>query len=531
MDKVRKGILSGVCFFVPLMSYAQNLYLPDVHEAVSRYFASGSNNIAFLTEFPLQRGSYLQAFASKGNGDFVNFNQSDNTYGVGLITESYYRFNDRIMLYGKVSYDMNRGKNMTGSSFITDDDLPFDLVEMADSCAGSKRLEAYTLSGAVGYQLTDKVSLGGKIFYQAANYAKFKDLRHQNSRMKLNVDLGVSYRPVSWLNLGLSYTYKRRNESIAFGVYGNTDRQYYTLIDFGGFFGRREAFGESGYTADSTPLFTQTHGGAVQAHLTLSDDLNWFNEFYYQSSDGKFGTGDDRDIIFSTHDGNTFGYHGKLLFQQHKNSHVVDLCLKKVNTYNYENNYKESTDKDGVSQIIYYGKNEMLDRSHFKGSLSYTFYRNTDQVARSKFYTGARFLFDTMDSKTSVYPFFRNQTVNVWQTECFGTYNWFKKKHVFTLSLLAGYGAGGGTMKDDGTYIEVSDNQKRPDNRDDLLEKEYDYHTASRMYGRVSAGYEYNLLKNVSGYITGGISPTYAMNTTLKKKSYLQFDVQIGVKF
>ena len=530
MDRVKKGILSGVCFFVPLMSYAQNLYLPDVHETVARYFASGSNNTAFLTEFPLRRASYLQASASKGNGDFVNFNQSDNTYGIGLTTESYYRFNDRIMLYGKVSYDMDRGKNMTGSSFITDEDLPFDLVEMADSCAGSKRLEAYTLSGALGYRLNNKVSLGGRIFYQAANYAKFKDLRHQNSRMKLEVDLGATYRPVSWLNLGLSYTYHRRNESIAFGVYGNTDRQYYTFIDFGGFLGRKEAFGESGYTANSTPLFTQSHGGALQAHLMLGTTLSWFNEFYYHSNDGRFGTGDDRDIIYSTHNGSTFGYKGKILWENYKDEHVFEASVDKQLTENYENNYKESTDADGVSQIYYYGKNKMLDRSKWHGAISYTFYHNVE-AGRSQLNAGARFLFSSTESTTSLYPFYRKQTVNVWQSDVYGTYNWFKNKQVFTVSLLMGYGAGGGTMKEDGVYTPVSGDQKKPARRDDLLQKQYDYLTASRIHGQLTFGYERNLFKNLSGYVNATVSPRYALNSSLEDTSYLQFDIQIGVKF
>ena len=530
MDIVKKGILSGVCFFVPLMSYTQSLYLPDVQEATAKYFASGSYNTAFLTEFPLQRVSYLQTFATKGNGDFVNFNQSDNTYSVGLTTESYYRFNERVMLYGKVSYDMDRGKNMTGSSFIEDDDLPFDLVEMADSCAGSKRLEAYTLSGAMGYRLNDKVSLGGKIFYQAANYAKFKDLRHQNSRMKMEVDLGATYRPTSWLNLGLSYTYHRKNEAIAFDIYGNTDRQYYTLIDFGGFFGRLETFGESGYTAESTPLFSQTHGGALQMHLTFGHNVSLFNEFHCLFHDGKFGSGDDRDIIFSTHNGNSLGYKGKLRVNHHRDAHVLEVSVLKQLTENYENNYKESTNDDGVSQIYYYGKNKMLDCDKWKAAIAYTFYRDA-QAVRSKFKAGGRFLFSATDSRTSVYPFYRKQSINVWQTDIYGTYNWFRNKQVFMLSCLMGYGSGGGTMKEDGVYVPVSDKQKMPAKRDDLLVKQYDYLTASRVYGKVSVGYERSLLQKISGYATMGISPQYALNSSLKKSSYLQFDIQIGVKF
>lgn len=53
-------------------------------------------------------------------------------------------------------------------------------------------------------------------------------------------------------------------ETVGFGIYGTTDRQYTSLISFGGFYGRSEVFGESGYTSNTTPLFTQTHEAAFQ---------------------------------------------------------------------------------------------------------------------------------------------------------------------------------------------------------------------------------------------------------------------------
>ena len=530
MGKFKKGIVSGVCFLVPLISYADNLFLPDFHETVSKFYASGSSNTAFMTEYPLQRVSYLQAFATKSNGDFVNFNQSDNAYRLGMKTESYYRLNDRIMLYGMMSYEMNRGKNMTGSAFIMPDKSPFDLVEMADSCAGTKKLEAYTLCGGLAYELNNKVSLGGKVFYQTSNYAKFKDLRHQNSRMNLKVDLGATYRPWSGVTLGLSYSYDRQNESVGFNVYGNTDRQYYTLISFGSFFGRKEAFGESGYTSESTPLFTQSHGGALQALFNLGEGVDWFNELSYVHSHGQFGSGDDRDIIYSTHKGNLMGYKGKFVFRQSDDTHVAEVSLDKIDTDNFENNYKESTDANGVSQIIYYGKNEMLERSDWKGSVSYTFYKSAGQP-RSKFHAGTRFSFESMKSTTSVFPYYRKQTINSWLADLYGSYNWFKNKQIFTLSAMLGYGSGGGTMKKDGTYGSESSQSKRPAHRDDLLEREFDYLTASRIHGQVAVGYERMILKNISGYAVASVSPAFALNTSMKKNAFVLAEIRLGVNF
>ncbi len=530
MGSVKKGIVSGVCFLVPLISYAENLYLPDFQETLAKFYASGSSNTAFIKEYPLQRVSYLQAFAQKSNGDFVSFNQSDNAYCVGMQTESYFRLSDRIMLYGRMSYDMNRGKNMMGSAFIAPDEAPFDMVEMADSCAGSKKLEAYTLSGGLAYEVNDKVAVGGKIVYRTSNYAKFKDLRHQNSRMDLNLDLGVTYSPWSCTTFGLSYTYNRQNESVAFGVYGNTDQQYYTLISYGGFFGRKEAFGDSGYTSNETPLFTQSHGGAFQLSFHLGEKVDWFNEFFYRHADGRFGSGDERTIIYSTHKGTALGYNGKLLLKFPKSTQVIEASLSRTGTTNSENNYKESTDDNGVSQIIYYGKNEMLDRTRWKGTAAYTFYKGSEKI-RSPYHVGGRLSFDRMTAKASVFPFYRKQEVNYFEGELYGSYSWFKKGQVFTLSMQAGYGTGSGTMKKDGVYVPIDDKQKRPARRDDLLVKQYDYLTASRIVGKLSVGYERSFSKKLSGYATAGISPKYALNTTLKKESYLLFDVLVGVRF
>ena len=531
MDKkLSISIISGIFFFIPLISYAQNLYLPDFGESVRRFAASGSNNPAFLTEYPLPRVSYLQASASKGSGDFINYNQSDDVRTMGITTESYYRFSDRIMLYGRMSYGLDKGSKMSGSAFIPGYDLPFDLVETVDTCAGDKELEAYTLGGAIGYRLNNSISLGARVYYQAANYAKFKDLRHQNNQAELKVSAGGSYSISPLLTLGLSYTYHRRNQSVEFGIYGNTDRQYTTLIDFGGFFGRNEIFSESGYTADSTPLFTESHGGALQLLLKPGNNVTWFNDITCSAGDGQFGTGDDRDVTFSTHKIKNMGYSGKMVCAAHNDSHVVELSLNSRTTENFENNYKESTDKDGVSQIIYYGKNQVLDRKAYDASAAYTFFKGADAV-RSRYSAGGRFSYSYMESTTSLYPFYRRQDISTWRADIYGRYSWFVKKQVFSLSVLLGYGAGGGTMKDDGIYADVTDEQSIPDRRDDLLEQNFDYLTAQRISGSLAFGYERNILKNISAYAVAGVSPRYALDSSFKKDHYLQFDMQIGVKF
>ena len=531
IESIKKGYISGFFFFMPLISHAQRYsYLPDFNETENKYVASQSSNAAFLSIFPLQRVSYLETSVTKSNGDFVNYNQSDNSYQIGLKTESYYRFNDRIMLYGTMGYGQEEGKKMAGSSFIPGNEGPFDMVEMNDSCVGDKKLQVYSLGGALSYKLSKKFILGGNVFYQTSNYAKFKDLRHQNSRMDMKIGVGLNYSPIDYLTFGLSYIYNRQNESIGFDVYGNTELQYYTLIDYGAFFGRKEAFGESGYTSETTPLFTQSHGGAFQVLYQPTEGVKWFNEVYYHKLDGRFGSGDDRTVVYSTHNGNHWGYEGKVCLGQKENTHVLSLSLDQISTSNFENSYREATDENAVTQIIYYGKNKMLERNHWNGILSYTYYHNiTPQLAQ--YYTGVRLGFDQIHSKTIYYPFYRKQKINSWNADWYGTYHWMKNKNVFTLSLMAGYASGGGTMKNDGTFDVATEENKKPVSRDDLLLKHYDYLTASRIHGEFAFGYERMVKKNISAYAKASISPRYALNSTFKNMSHIKFGLQLGVKF
>lgn len=204
---------------------------------------------------------------------------------------------------------------MSGSAFLHPEETPFDIVEMDDSGAGTKRHEWYMLRGEAGYLLTSRLSWGGQLEYRTENYAKFKDLRHQNSLMNLHLSTGFSYELFSGWQVGLSYGYLRNVETVGFGIYGTTDRQYTSLISFGGFYGRSEVFGESGYTSNTTPLFTQTHEVAFQGQYHRGD-LNWFQEVFIRKTSGRFGSGSSTSITYSTHTGSEVGYRTKLTWQQ-----------------------------------------------------------------------------------------------------------------------------------------------------------------------------------------------------------------------
>ena len=226
------------------------------------------HNAAALTRFAVDNIVEAEATLTKGNGGLVNFDDSQNTLQGNVRTESFYRLSPRVVTFGAISYDNWTGHDMTGSAFILQR-TPFDLVEDSLTNPGRKHRDTYRLVGGVGVDIYKGVSLGARIDYTSANYAKYKDLRHKNKLMDLQLTLGTYIPVLPWLNVGADYTYRRQTESVDFGTYGKSERVYKTLIDYGAFMGRVEQFGNEGFTdkAREMPLFEDRHGAGLQLEL------------------------------------------------------------------------------------------------------------------------------------------------------------------------------------------------------------------------------------------------------------------------
>ena len=133
--------------------HIQPVLYTDYGETILRFHASQSTNASFLTDMKCRNLSYLEWSGRLCRGNMVNYYQSDNSKGLGILTESYYRFNERLMLTGKLSYGVEKGKNMSGSVFLYPEYTPFDIVETDEADAGTKRREWYSLGGSAGYSL------------------------------------------------------------------------------------------------------------------------------------------------------------------------------------------------------------------------------------------------------------------------------------------------------------------------------------------------------------------------------------------
>lgn len=501
----------------------------DFQETLWRYAASAGSNPSFLSGMECGRISYLQAEGSYGSGKLVNYYQSDSRLGGLVSTESYWRLNSRLVLGGAMAYGTEKGKHMSGSAFLHPEETPFDIVEMDDSGAGTKRHEWYMLKGEAGYLLTPRLSWGGQLEYRTENYAKFKDLRHQNSLMNLHLSTGFSYELFSGWQVGLSYGYLRNVETVGFGIYGTTDRQYTSLISFGGFYGRSEVFGESGYTSNTTPLFTQTHEVAFQGQYHRGD-LHWFQEVFIRKTSGRFGSGSSTSITYSTHTGSEVGYRAKLTWQQSRLFQAMELGIALKSLENRENSYKESTDGLGVSQIVYYGSNEVMSRDQLRAWLAYQLLSGGKE-SRSDWSAEVRLDYRSRSVTASQYPFFRKQNLHVTEMWLQGARNWYKGRQVWTASAGLGLQGGWGCMKEDGQYASVSENQQRPAERADLLVEEYDYQTAVRLVPYAAVGYEREITPALSGYVRCEVTYARAFTTTMAGKDFVQPVIKVGVKF
>lgn len=468
-----------------------------------------SNNAAGLLSVPVQKISVTEIFANKDNGGFVNYYQSDNSYEWGANTESYYKLNERVTLYGKLRYANFTGQNMTGSAFINPYDNPFDLSETADSTRGEKNMETFLLIGGVATQLGKGFALGGKVDYRTANYAKYRDLRHTNKLLDLTANIGLSYRipnaSDSWsLVAGGSYIYHRSIEGMEFRVYGVSNKQYYTLINFGGFYGNSElwsSLGSKSYTIDSKPMVNEFNGGALQLDLHLQNGWSVFCEATYLKWTGYYGKKSPGTYVFTNHNGTETDIAATLAYERSDFRHSLLMQFQKEHLENYELISQEDNDtQSNRHNIIYLGKNQMLDRNRTTISATYTgSFGIKDFCPAWQLKAGGNYY--SRDQRISLYPYYRLQ--NIWNYDAYASAsrNILQGKNQYDITLGAHYGSGGGTPKDDKTYTPPSEQQKPPKSLDHCLYQEYEYLTAPRFSGNASIGYNRLLTASLLGYV------------------------------
>ena len=441
-----------------------------------------SQNAAGLQRLPVSHLSQATLSLQYDKGHFTNYYEAPKALTVAAGVESFYRLSSDIVVFGKIAYSNQASKNVTGSVFINPTRMPFDIVEDSLTNAGDKHQDTYQLTGAISGRIYKEVSLGVKVDFTAANYAKYKDLRHKNNLMNLLVTAGIYVPVANWLKVGANYEYLRHIESVTFQKNGASDKVYKSLVDYGLFIGKIETFGAYGYTDmnQEMPFFDEQQGGGLQLDFRLTPQLSWYHAFSFNRRNGYYGKKSPYTISYNQHESNIFQYQTRLTWRQQQNLHQWDFSVETEKLHDYGNTYREMTDENTSAHYYeYYAPVKLSDKLWTVGQVSYTGrFRLKDQVPVWAVQAGMNFMFRRQTAYE--YPYFRRQEIRSYEEWVQAEYNLFLPKGILTISAGFAYQNGRGSLCEDGTLAEPSAKQSFPPEMEAFLHREYQYLTAPR---------------------------------------------------
>lgn len=492
-----------------------------------------SDNAAGLGTLQVPRTSFVEAYFDKDDGGLIPVEGSDNSLEAGALTESYVRISDRIAFHGKLSYSYFQGKNMNGHYLMDPSYNPINFLESTSDNPGIKVKELYSLLGAMSYALDSKWSLGVQFAYETGDYAKRKDPRPRSRWMSLDMTAGVRYAPADNFSFGLGLQYIRTSENLDCSIFGTTDQQYYTFVDYGGYLGMVEGLdGDYGYvktTSPGRPMINTFYGGSLQLVFGREDNVRFFNELSYKYRDGHYGERSSNEAVYCEFGGSSVGYSGILDIRSQDNIHRISLDAGYSGLVNNENIYRRTTNPGGNTVVEYFGQNEIYRSVGFDGGLAYDGYLGVCGYRPSWEYgvsaDGSYRIF-----RATYYPYYREQEITDIEVNLHGRKNITVARNIFTVSLAADFFTGFGTRNRDGVYASTSSDNHRTN--DTYLNRDFEYDTASRIGGTL--GFRYTrLFKKISAYID--VRDTY--RHTLEKPEFLAdgyrnvFTVSVGCAF
>lgn len=460
-----------------------------------------STNAAGLPTLVPERISTVETAFSKADGALTDLGSSDDSWEAGAATESFVRISERIAFSGKLSYSNFRGRNMGGPVLMDPSYNPINFYESTDTTTGIKTRELYTLSGGISYSFGPKWSIGAKIDYQTGNYAKRKDPRFLNSWSDIGLSAGGRFSASEKFSVGANFLYRKTIEKVYGDIFGTTDKQYYILVDYGGFWGSREVLGSDNAhisTTYSHPMYNSFYGAALQLDFGASGNVRFFSELSFLRRRGYYGDKSSTSVMYTEHSGYEASYSGFLTVARGKALHKLTLDLAYKPLDNFENIYREVTVPGQNSHIEYYGQNRTLDRTVVEAGVSYTGYLGVEGLRPEWEYGIDADLLSTRFTAQS-YPFYRKQNIAEYSASAFGKKNFFSGDNVFTLRVEAGYAAGTGTEKEDGEY--VSSTSTAPFSGDAYLHRDFEYRTAGKVSAGLSFRYTRLFRKGISAYI------------------------------
>lgn len=448
-----------------------------------------SGNTSLLHLSPVGKMSIASAGLKKYDGGLIDVHESDDCIEGNFFTESYVKVSDRMTFYGRLSYDYFSGKNMGGPVLMDPYYNSENFVESTDTTLGNKTKELYTLCGGISYRLSDRWSLGGKVYYQTGNYAKLKDPRHKNTWADINVSAGASFAAGDNAVFGLNAVYRRTIESLSAKIYGATTAKYYYLIDYGGYFGTTEIIdGDNLHVTTSGKdrnMYNAFYGASLQADFALSDKVRFFNELSFLMRDGYFGNKGTGEIRFADNEGMVLSYKGILSVNNSGFMQQITLDASYQSLTNLENSFSVTTVPGENQKVVYYGSQETLDKNTLSAGLSYDGFVGVSSLRPSLSF-GVDLSYYMHDFTATTYPFYRKQNVNAFAASLHADKNFLHRANMFTAGARIDYRDGGGIKNEDGLLASASGSPKKADS---YLNRNFEYLTAGRAGAELSFRY------------------------------------------
>ena len=472
-----------VLLAVALSAEAQDSLLLRDYQFIKQQDAwLNCDNAAGLTHYNRRNIAEAEIGLNYSRGGFTDYYQSPKALQLDASIESFYRISEKAVVFGRMSYDNFTGHDMAGSAFMhLNSRYPFDITEDSLTNEGRKHSDTYQLTGAVGVDVWKGISLGLRADYTAANYAKYKDLRHKNKLMDLTVTAGALAPIGSFATIGANYRYHRNIESVTFGTYGKSDKVYKSFIDYGNFIGKVEQFGNSGYTDKSRemPLFDESHGAAVQLEIKPVGSMSFHNELTYSHRSGYYGRKSPYTITYTNHHGDSYGYKGQIILTHPHTQHQFGISLQTEKLQNNAETYRELQNEAGSYYYEYYHDVKTSDKLWTNAEIDYTLHLGIcGDLPSWTLHTSLGLL--RRKQTAYIYPYLRRQELKSRYITVQATRNLQLSKGILTVSANMGFKKGSGDPYQDETFIQPSDKQTPPDEMSAYMWREYQYLTAAQ---------------------------------------------------
>lgn len=433
---------------------------------------------AWLSQHLGDNRAYAELSSNGRWGEWGNMGGANSILQAGANVSAYQHLSQKTVVYGQLNTQTKTWYHEAGSLWLDAERKPFDLIEDSLGNEGRKHLDSYRLTAALSTVLFKSVAWGFMVDYTAANYAKYKDLRHQNTYLDLNVSTGFIFSPTTHHHIGVNLGYHRNIETIRLSRYASSAKTYKTLINYANFMGYVEQFDNDGFTGKNErhPLVDE------QKHIGLEWMAQWGRWKLFQKAgitlqNGYYGKPSPYTIRYTQHEGKTASYDLFVIRQQAAHTAVIHGYAASQYLQNKRQVYREAINESGAGYYEYFEGVKTADKLWWNMGLSLIWMTDIqDELPRWMWQMGWQWHHRKQTGYD--YPFYRSQSIGTQQFSAGVQRGWQRQKDGFIVAFNWQANFGSGKPFEDKQFTEPSDKQKPISDMNAYLYRDYLYRVA-----------------------------------------------------